>query len=274
MSDIVATRFERRRGLAAMLVVRERVIGALIMRELQTRFGRSNFGFIWLFMEPLMLGSMVGGIHLVSGGDHDMAGAPGVSMLFFFVIGYIPFFLFRAIVSRATTAVHANLSLLYHRDITLQDIIVSRNLLEFFAVAGVLVAMLAVGGWITGSVTQSPLKVVLAIVLMFFLAHGLSMFIAGATALFDIVDRIVHPLTYIMMPLSGAFFMVDTLPPDWQAIALLSPLVNINELLRDGQFGLLIKSHYDIAYVLQWILGVNFLGLMMLRVARPRLHMY
>jgi ABC-type polysaccharide/polyol phosphate export permease len=31
-----------------------RVIGALLMREILTRYGRHNIGFMWLFVEPMM----------------------------------------------------------------------------------------------------------------------------------------------------------------------------------------------------------------------------
>ena len=31
-----------------------RVIGALVLRELLTRYGRNNIGFLWLFVEPML----------------------------------------------------------------------------------------------------------------------------------------------------------------------------------------------------------------------------
>ena len=31
-----------------------RVIYALLMREIITRYGRHNFGFMWLFLEPML----------------------------------------------------------------------------------------------------------------------------------------------------------------------------------------------------------------------------
>lgn len=257
-----------------MLATRERVIGALLMRELQTRFGRSNFGFLWLFFEPMLLGGLVGGMHVIHGGDHDMPGMPGVSALFFFIVGYIPFFMFRSMVGRAGSAIHSNLSLLYHRDIMLVDILIARNLIEYLAICGVLVVMLGLGAWVGGIVPDSPLKLAVALVLMALLSHGVSMIIAAAAGVSELTERIVHPMTYIMMPLSGAFFMVDTLPPDLQEVMMWIPLVSINELAREGQFGALVRAQYDLAYVGQWILGSNFIGLMALRVARPRLHMY
>jgi hypothetical protein len=34
--------------------IQRRVIGALLMREIITRFGRDNLGVLWLFVEPMM----------------------------------------------------------------------------------------------------------------------------------------------------------------------------------------------------------------------------
>ncbi len=47
----------RRTGLTSFVkacAVQRRVIGALLMREIQLRWGRRNLGFAWLFCEPLV----------------------------------------------------------------------------------------------------------------------------------------------------------------------------------------------------------------------------
>src|SRR5580692_536067 len=35
--------------------IQVRVLGALIVRELHTRFGRDNIGFLWFIVEPMLL---------------------------------------------------------------------------------------------------------------------------------------------------------------------------------------------------------------------------
>src|SRR4051812_1141649 len=47
----------RRTGLTSFVkacAVQRRVIGALLMREIQLRWGRRNLGFAWIFLEPLI----------------------------------------------------------------------------------------------------------------------------------------------------------------------------------------------------------------------------
>ena len=40
--------------------VQVRVIHALMIRELLTRFGRENIGFLWIMAEPLLFAGLVG----------------------------------------------------------------------------------------------------------------------------------------------------------------------------------------------------------------------
>ena len=41
-------------SLIANLRVQRRVLSALLLRELLTRYGRHNLGFLWLFVEPML----------------------------------------------------------------------------------------------------------------------------------------------------------------------------------------------------------------------------
>ena len=40
--------------LRSSLAVQWRVTHALLIRELITRYGRNNVGFLWLFLEPML----------------------------------------------------------------------------------------------------------------------------------------------------------------------------------------------------------------------------
>ena len=39
--------------------IQRRVIWALVMREILTRYGRHNIGFLWLFVEPMIFTLLV-----------------------------------------------------------------------------------------------------------------------------------------------------------------------------------------------------------------------
>jgi capsular polysaccharide transport system permease protein len=244
--------------------IQRTVIGALLLRELSSRFGRENLGFLWLFLEPALLGGAIGVVHSVSG--HGLPG--GIDVLSFWVLGYIPYFLFRSVVNRAPVAVVSNQSLLYHRRVTILDIMLSRNLLEGAAVSGAMLAFILVIGAATGVWPQQPARVVAGMVLMLALAHGISLLIAAGSVYTEMFDRMTHLVTYLSLPVLGAFYMVFWLPTELQEMALWIPTVHIFELVRDGQFGTQVPTRYDIPYLLACIALVNLFGLAALRRAR------
>jgi len=83
--------------------LQRRVIGALIIRELHSRFGRLYFGYIWLFFEPLLLGSAIGLVHVLS--DHSALYGP----FEFWTVGCILYFFFPGRISLAPVAIPPNI---------------------------------------------------------------------------------------------------------------------------------------------------------------------
>jgi capsular polysaccharide transport system permease protein len=263
VSDAVARPVDWGRALRVQL----RVLGALILREMSTRFGRENLGYLWLFAEPLLLGSAIGALHHTTG--HGLPG--GLHVLFFWVTGYVPFYMFRSVINRAPSAVVANQSLLYHRRITLLDILLARNLLEGAAVMGTLLIFLMAFGMTLNLWPQEPALVVLGMISMLAMSHGAGLMLAAGAIYTDLVDRVIHLFTYVTMPFSGAFFMVFWLPTDMQRQALWIPPVHSFEMIRRGLYGTTVPTTYDVGYMVTWIIALNLAGLLMLRVARRRL---
>lgn len=257
-------------GFARALRNQANVIGALILREIQTRFGRRNLGFIWLFVEPALLGLFVATVRLLK----DRTLPAGMDIVAFAVPGYVVYYLFRAQVGRAAGAAEQNEPLLWHARVTLEDIMIARTLLDGAAVMiAAAVFLVGIGIW-KGLWPEDWLQVAFAIVLMGLLGHGVALIVLALTR-FGVatVERIVHPLLYISIVFTGVFYMVWWLPKPFQDIVLLLPLVHVFELLREGQFGPGVPYHYDLAYVLVWALALNVYGGFALRAAKPRLEL-
>src|SRR5690348_11255290 len=104
-------------SLTAGWRVQRRVIGALMMRELLTRFGRENIGFLWIMVEPLLFASLVGIIWRYMKGPEEH----GVSIIAFVASGYIPLTFFRNAVNRVVRVFSVNGSLMYHQQIKVTD---------------------------------------------------------------------------------------------------------------------------------------------------------
>jgi capsular polysaccharide transport system permease protein len=244
-----------------------RVVGALLLREMQTRFGRENLGFLWLFAEPLLLALAIGGIKRAASFDDGTGLPPEITA----IIGYVPFFLFRAIVNRSSNAIHSNLTLMFHRQVTMLDTMVARNLLETGACGAVIVVLLLGIGHFTGVWPGDPLLMIAGFLAILGWSNGLALLVAAGCARHEWLERFIHPITYVMMPLSGAFFSVQSLNTEIQRIVLWNPQVHMHEVIREGMFTTLIVSHYDWLYIIGAVLIVNLLGLSALRAVRPNL---
>jgi len=188
-------------GEAALILrgarMQSRVIGALIIREMHSRFGRHYMGYVWLYFEPLLLGICIGLIHAW----RDRPAAFGAFE--FHAVGYILFFVFRGILNRATMAINMNKPLLYHRSVTLPDVFYARHIIEFLSCTGVMLAMLFGLFAANGSLPESPLKMALAMIMMALFSQGLAFLASAVTAAVEGSERVVHAVTYLLLPVSG-----------------------------------------------------------------------
>jgi capsular polysaccharide transport system permease protein len=253
--------------LASAFRVQLRVVGALLMREILTRYGRQNIGFLWIFVEPMLFTLGVTGVWTLGGlGDHI-----SLPIVAFAITGYSPVLLWRNCASRASMAIAANLGLLYHRNVRVIDVMIARNLIE---IAGATISFVALAAAFTliGAM-DAPVDLVSILAGWFLLAWfgaSLALIIGAASAYSDVVERLWHTAAYLLFPLSGALFMVDWLSGDFQRLALWVPMVTGVELLREGYFGSTIRAHYDIPYMAAVCLLQTLLGLALVYQADRR----
>ncbi|WP_029699804.1 ABC transporter permease [Cupriavidus metallidurans] len=250
------------------LQVQCRVIGALIMRELHTRYGRENIGYLWLIAEPMLLAGSVSLIHI---GDSHHRG--GILPVPFALGGYCAFIIFRSIITRAEGALHANQPLLYHRMVTIFDMLVARAILE--AASSVVALLLLLAGACALGVAEPPARPLLmlaALALMTWFSFGVSMLVCTATYLSKMAHRLIHPVVYLAMPMSGAFFLLKWIPEPYRTWLSWVPLTQIFELLRVGQFESFDSPYIDPFYIVAWCLALTLAGLACLRILRRHIH--
>lgn len=260
-----------RPSLLASFRIQARVVGALILRELHTRYGRENIGYLWMVGEPLLLATVIGLMH---GAQGHTAYAPDVQPLPFGVLGYTTFILFRGIVNRSEGGLEANGPLLYHRQVTVFDITIARVLLEF---AGVFLTMVLLMTLFIGmgyaEPPVRPLVVIGAWMLMLFYGLGHATLIAAISYDNRTVGRLVHPYSYFMVFLSGAFTPIHWLPHSFQSILTWIPIAGIFELVRYGWFRSFNLDYFYPLYVCGFTLILNWVGLMCLASVRNKIHL-
>ena len=235
-----------------------RVIYALLMREILTRYGRHNIGFLWLFVEPMLFTTGVTILWTLAEAFHGSS----LPIVAFALTGYSSVLLWRNMPARCIGAIEPNLALMYHRNVRVIDIFLARVLLE---AGGATISFIVLSlfyiyiGWLEPP--EDVLKVTQGWLLLAWFGAALAMLLGAIGEKTDLVERLWHPASYIMFPLSGAAFMVDALPPTAQKYALYVPMVNGVEIVRDGYFGDQIRTHYDLPYLLGWCMALSVLAL-------------
>jgi capsular polysaccharide transport system permease protein len=253
-------------SLLRSLAIQARVIRALVLREILTRYGRHNIGFMWLFAEPMLFTTGIVALWTATRAAHgsDLPIVP------FALTGYSSVLLWRNGASRCAKAVEPNKSLLFHRNVQVIDFFAARLILEI-AGATISLATLSVVfislGWM--DLPQDILTMAAGWTLLAWFAVGLGLIVGAISERSEIMDRIWHAITYLVFPLSGAVFMVDWLPQSVQKLALWVPMVNGTEMFRDGYFGGVVRTHYSATYLAGVDLVLTLIGLSLVRdVAR------
>lgn len=246
--------------------IQTRVLGALLFREIITRYGRNNVGFLWMALEPMLFTLGVTALWSIVKATHGSH----LPITAFALTGYASVLLWRNTANRCALAIRSNKGLLYHSYVQVIHLFAARIMLEIAGatISFVVLALLFIGiGWM-----PPPADILTVMLGWFFLAWfgtGLALIIGSISERYEIMDRIWHTVAYILFPLSGAAFMVDWLPIQAQHIVLWLPMVNGIELLREGAFGSVVHTHYSIIYL---IFSCSFLTLIGLAMTNEASH--
>ncbi|WP_457354933.1 ABC transporter permease [Sphingomonas sp. UYP23] len=239
-----------------------------MIRELHTRYGRENIGFLWIMVEPLLFAGLVALIWRFLKGPEEH----GIGIVAFVVSGYIPITLFRHGVSRSISIFLVNGSLLYHQQIKVIDFILVRFLIEML---GGMMAFLFIG-------------IVLIQFDLFPIPQDIGLFVAGwslysiftlsicfvvapLSEMSEVLEKFMPVVTYIMIPFSGLFTMASWLTPTFREYLLWSPFVNAMEMMRKGLWGDDLTAYYNPWNPIACTVVLTAIGLALCRHVRKEL---
>lgn len=245
-----------------------RIVGTLLIREMTTRYGREGLGFIWVIGEPLLFcfGVIIMWGLIKPPYEHGIRLGPLV------MTGYMSLLLYRHMISFSLGAVESNTGLLYHRAIKPMHVFLARNALEFIggtiAFAIVYLVLMSIG---QVSLPEDWLLLYGGWFLVGWVAFGLGLLFAGLAMRFEVMERIVPLITYAMVPLSGAFFMVSWLPAEARETYLLVPMPHGIEMVRAGVFGEYVPTYYHPFYALAVGAVLLIVGMLLISSSRHRI---
>jgi capsular polysaccharide transport system permease protein len=251
--------------------VQARVMHALIVREIYTRFGRENIGFAWIVVEPIIfcLAVIVLWTMVVSQGKHLE-----VPIVEFLLTGYMPLIMYRHGVTRLMRCMQANAELLYHRGVTIFSMYIARLFIEIVGtMAAFLITTTLFVIWGFARPPHNPPMILAGFALYALFVIAISILIGALSERSELVEKFWGPLSYMTLPLSGTFYMLYWLPPAAREVLAFMPMASGVEIIRGGYLGPGIPVFYQWEASVVICLVILAVGLLLLRHARRYVEM-
>ncbi|MFV5404554.1 MULTISPECIES: ABC transporter permease [unclassified Acinetobacter] len=250
-------RLKARGGLQVMYAS----IRALLLRELQTRFGQYRLGYLWVFLEPLL----TIGIMVVLFGTLMQRTLPGMDYPVFLINGIIPFFMFRTGVTLAISATESNRGLFSYRPVKPIDALLARNVLEFLLKFTAYVAFTAAFVWFGYSISFEHIPELLGYWVLLFL------FMTACSLIFIVIgdfsrelNKFLSVFFLILYFLSGILYSIHIVPVEYREYLLYNPLIHIFELMRHAVAPTYsLVPGISLSYFVIWIIVSLFIGLLL-----------
>jgi capsular polysaccharide transport system permease protein len=183
----VNTSVSRQSPPDSALIIQCRVVHALVMRDVKSRYGGRRLGFLWALIEPLMMiGVFIGIFHLM--GRSTQGGIPAP---LFFVAAFTPFFMFRDIFSNVMMCIKGSNPLLMFPQVARTDIILSSVIVDILVSLAVFFLLL-LGCVILGFefTIDRPLEILFSLALLIGLGVGLGLVLGALTIRYEFVSSV------------------------------------------------------------------------------------
>ncbi len=238
-----------------------RVIVALILREMSTRYGRTPGGYLWGIIEPLAA------ILVLSVGFSLVMRSPslGTSFLLFYATGYLPFILYHSLSSAITKAISFSKPLLKYPAVTWVDAVTARFLLN--SLTAVLITALLLSGILAVIDNRTILdfpKIITGMGMGMLLGLSIGVLNCALSGLYPLWEVVWGIITRPLFLASGVIFLFDKMPPLARDILWYNPLVHVIGRMRTGFYSTYAAPYINEVYVVAVSLICLTLGLILL----------
>jgi len=245
-------------GWLARVATQRRVIRAVILREMRTRFGESKLGYGWALIEPVAHIGLLSATFAVL-----MHGQPPIGRHFFlfYYTGLIPYHMFIHTSGGMSHAIIGNAPLLQLPLVTTFDVIAARGLLEI--ATDIVVAVLLLIGFGALGVASAPDDLwgaSLALLTTAALGCGVGYVNAVITVLVPSWEKAFAQFTRLLYFTSGIFYVPGMMPGWVRDMLAWNPMLHAIDWFRAGFFDgyqphWLDRSYMAMSAVLWLMLG-------------------
>ena len=245
------------------------VIGAVILRDMRTRYGRSHFGYVIAILWPL---SHLAALTAVFTFLRRSAPIFGTDNAVFLATGVLPYILVLYPSRMTSIAIDMNKALFIFPAVSALDIIIARVIVEFLT-AFVVVIIFAAGCALLGvNIIPNDLRIAAAAIFAtVYLSICFGLLSTIIVSLMDFWKVLLLLLLIVAYLTSGVFLPMSTLSPDLQHILSYNPLTHCVEWLRSAYFIGYGETFISRPYVFWTATTMLFLCLVGERFIRGRL---
>lgn len=224
-----------------------RVISALMLREVSTRYGATPGGYIWAFAEPM------GAIAIMAVAFSIIMRTPhlGDNFIVYYATGYLPYQLFNSISNQTAKSIGFMGALLRYPAVTWVDAIAARTIVNTLTALLVAFILLTAICQVTGFQTIIAYdKIFMAFFMTFAVGLGVGTLNAVLFGLFPVWERIWGVITRPLFIASGVLFLYEEMPPLVRDILWYNPLIHATGLARDAFYPIYQPTFISISFAL------------------------
>jgi capsular polysaccharide transport system permease protein len=251
--------------LGAAAARQRRVLYALMLRNIRTRFFGNGLGYLVAIAWPLSHILILVSIYTLMG----RAPPYGDSTALFIATGVVPFQIFNYLARFMMIAVTRNRPLLAFPEVKVLDILFASALLEILAAACVTVVFFVLA-WFVG-IDIMPKEIVqaaYAFVATVLLGLGFGLFNGIITLAFPGWFTAYTLFTIVLWVTAGILFVPDALPKTLREVVAYHPVLQVIEWTRSAYYEGYGDLVLDRPYIIGYICVTIFLGLLLERAMR------
>ena len=238
-----------------------RAVGALMLREMATRYGKSPGGFIWALIEPLgMIMIMAAAFSLL------MRSPPlGNNFLLFYASGFLPFTLYNNVSGVVAASMNFSRPLLLYPAVTWIDAVLARFTLNTLSTILVMIVLLfAILNFTESRALITPAPIVQGCFLALLVAAGVGTLNCALFGLFPLWAQFWGIVTRPLVLASNVIFLYEGMPAAAQKFLWYNPLVHIVAHARTGIFPTYRPDYVDLTYAFNFGLITLFFGILLM----------
>lgn len=218
---------------------------ALIGRQIKSRFGEYQLGFVWIILEPLT-GVLVIGLVI---GSIAQRTVPEIPYVFFLLNGFMLLQLLTGCMNAGIGAVNASKGLLVYPAVKPIDPFFARFLFQLVTTLFAYLVFCLAAIWLGVEYSLSNLGVLLSCYLItWVMGSGLGLVVGIAAAHYPDFEKVINFIQRPLLFVSAVLFPSATLPTQAREWLMFNPLVHTIEQARQALFPFYNAAETNLLY--------------------------